>query len=122
MRRSGRTRKGHPWLRSALIEAAYAAARRKGTYLAAQYHRLAARRGAKRAAVAAGHSILVSVYYLLRNDVTYHDPDLEYPPLIHGQEPHFRSMPERAFSTPHPLALCTGKELLITPLKSRFAL
>jgi len=42
-RRSGRTRKGNPWLRSALIEAAHAAARSKGTYLAAQYRRLVAR-------------------------------------------------------------------------------
>src|SRR5215208_3222617 len=44
-RRSGRTRKGSPWLRAALVEAAQAAARTKHTYLAAQYHRLAARRG-----------------------------------------------------------------------------
>ena len=72
-RRSGRTRKGHPWLRSALIEAAHAAARSHGTYLAAQYRRLAARRGAKRAAVAVGHSILVRVYHLLRDGEPYHD-------------------------------------------------
>ena len=46
-RRSGRTRKGSPWLRTALVEAAQAAARTKDTYLAAQYRRLAARSGAK---------------------------------------------------------------------------
>ena len=50
-RLSGRTRRGSPWLRSALIEAAQAAARTKGSYLSAQYHRLAARRK-KKAAVA----------------------------------------------------------------------
>ena len=72
-RRSGRTRKGNRWLRAALIEAAHAAARSKGTYLAAQYRRLAARRGAKRAAVAVGHSILVSVYHLLRDGEPYHE-------------------------------------------------
>lgn len=72
-RRSGTTRKGTPWLRAALIEAARAAGRSKGTYLGAQYHRLAARRGAKRAAVAVGHSILVSVYHLLRDQEDYHD-------------------------------------------------
>jgi transposase len=72
-RRSGRTRKGNPWLRSTLIEAAHAAARSKGTYLAAQYRRLAARRGTKRATVAVGHSILVSVYHLLRDGAPYHD-------------------------------------------------
>jgi transposase len=72
-RRSGRTRPGNRWLRSALIEAAHAAARSNGTYLAAQYRRLAGRRGAKRAAVAVGHSILISVYHLLREGTTYHD-------------------------------------------------
>ena len=53
-RRSGKTRKGSPWLRALLVQAAHAAARTKGTYLAAQYRRLAARRGKKRAAVAVG--------------------------------------------------------------------
>jgi transposase len=72
-RRSGKTRKGNPWLRSALIEAAHAAARSKGTYLAAQYRRLAARRGAKKGAVAVGHSILISAYHLLRDAEPYHD-------------------------------------------------
>jgi transposase len=72
-RRSGRTRLGHRWLRAALIEAAHAAARSHGTYLAAQYRRLAGRRGPKRAAVAVGHSILVRVYHLLREGTTYHD-------------------------------------------------
>jgi transposase len=72
-RHSGQTRKGNRWLRSALIEAAHAAARTKGTYLAAQYRRLAARRGAKKAAVAVGHSILISAYHLLRDGESYHD-------------------------------------------------
>ena len=64
-RRSGKTRKGSPWLRAALIEAAHAAGRTRETYLAAQYRRLAARRGKKRAAVAVGHSILVIAYHVL---------------------------------------------------------
>jgi len=72
-RRAGKTRKGSPWLRAGLVEAARAAARTKGTYLAAQYQRLAARRGPKRAAVAVGHSILVIAYHLLRRPATYHD-------------------------------------------------
>jgi transposase len=72
-RRSGRTRKGRPGLRAALVEAAHAASRRKGTYLAAQYRRIAARRGGKRAAVAVGHSILVSAYHLLRDGEDYHE-------------------------------------------------
>jgi transposase len=72
-RRSGRTRKGSPWLRTALVEAAQAAARTKDTYLAAQYRRLAARRGAKRAAVAVAHSLLVMVYALLTQQTGYHE-------------------------------------------------
>jgi transposase len=72
-RRSGKTRKGSPWLRAALTEAAQAAARTKDTYLAAQFRRLAARRGKKKAIVAVGHRILVSAYHLLAHGVTYAD-------------------------------------------------
>jgi transposase len=77
-RRSGRTRKGSPWLRTALVEAAQAAARPKDTYLAAQYRRLAARRGAKRAAVAVAQSLLVMVYALLTQHATYHELGGQY--------------------------------------------
>jgi hypothetical protein len=66
-RRSGKTRKGSKWLRSALTEAAHAAARSRRTYLGAQYARLKGRRGPKKAAVAVGHSILVIVYHILHN-------------------------------------------------------
>ncbi len=72
-RRSGATGPGNAWLRTALVEAAHAAAHTKGTYLAAQYRRIAARRGAGRAAVAVGHSILVIVYHLLRDGVVYQE-------------------------------------------------
>jgi transposase len=66
-RRTGKTRKGQKWLRTALAEAAWAASRTKETYLSAQFHRLRARRGAKRAAVAVAHSILTIVYHLIKN-------------------------------------------------------
>jgi transposase len=72
-RRSGKTRKGSPALRRALVQAAHAAARSKATYLGAQYRRLAARRGAKRAAVAVGHTILVIAYHLLTRSTVYQD-------------------------------------------------
>jgi transposase len=72
-RRSGRTRPGNPWLRGALVEAAQGAARTRGTYLQAQYRRLATRRGAKKAAVAVGHSILVIAYHLLTRREAYRD-------------------------------------------------
>lgn len=77
-RKSGRIRKGNEKLRSVLIEAARAAARTKDTYLSAQYHRIAARRGANRAAVAVAHSILTIVYYLLKRKETYNDLGVNY--------------------------------------------
>ena len=72
-RKSGKTRRGSPWLRAALVEAAHAAGRAKQTYLGAQYRRLAPRRGTKRAVIAVGHAILVIAYYLLQRDDRYHD-------------------------------------------------
>jgi len=72
-RLGGKTRKGSPWLRTALIEAAHAAAHSKNTYLSAQYHRLAARRGTKKAAVALGHSLLVIIYHVLTEDKDYEE-------------------------------------------------
>jgi len=72
-RLSGKTNKGSPWLRKLLVEAALAASHTKQTYLAAQYKRLAARRGAKKAAIAVGHSILVIIYQLLDQHKSYED-------------------------------------------------
>ncbi len=72
-RKGGKTCKGSKWLRRALTEAARAAARKKGTYLADQYRRLAARRGPNKAAVAVGHTILTTAYYLLTRGDTYRD-------------------------------------------------
>ncbi len=79
---SGRTRKGSPWLRSALVEAARAAARSR-TYLGAQYHRIAARRGANRAAVAVAHSILTIVYHILARGQIYVDLGDNYFDQLH---------------------------------------
>jgi len=70
-RHSGRTRPGSPTLRRTMALVAHAAARGKNTYLAAQYHRLAARRGAKRAIVAVAHSIIVIIYHLLTRQEPY---------------------------------------------------
>jgi transposase len=71
--RRGKTRKGDPWLRTALIQAAHAAGRTKDTYLRAQDRRLAARRGKKKAAVAVGHSILVIADHLLTRHIDDQD-------------------------------------------------
>jgi len=72
-RKSGKTRKGSPWLRRALVEAAHGAAHTKGKYFQGLYRRLAARRGTQRAAVAVGHSLLVTGYYLITRQTKYED-------------------------------------------------
>jgi transposase len=72
-RRSGRPTKGNRWLGEVLTECAWAAARSRDTYLAAQYWRLARRIGKKKAAMAVGHSILVIAWHLLTNDCDYQD-------------------------------------------------
>jgi transposase len=77
-RSSGRTRRGNLTLRTALLEAAQAAGHTKATYLSAQFHRLAARRGRKKAAVAVAHSILVIAYHLLSRGTTYQDLGVNY--------------------------------------------
>jgi transposase len=71
--RSTRLRKGAPWLKPALVQSAWAAARTKGTYLNAQYLRLRARRGPKKAVVAVAASILTAAYHILRDAQTYRD-------------------------------------------------
>ena len=71
--RSGRTTKGDRWLRRALTQAAWAASHTKDTYLSAQYRRMSARRGKKRALVALGHTILVIVYHILKRGTIYQE-------------------------------------------------
>ena len=73
-----RTRKGNRWLRRALTESAWAASHVKNSYLPAQYRRLAARRGKKRALLAVGHSLLVIIYHVLKNNVEYQDLGRDY--------------------------------------------
>lgn len=73
-----KTTKGNRWLRRALAEAAWAATHTKDTYLAAQYHRLAGRRGKKRALVAVAHTLLVIVYHVLKHRVDYQDLGPDY--------------------------------------------
>lgn len=72
-RRSGKTRKGSPWLRAALVRAAHGAAKKKGSVLKAQYERIRGRRGTKKAAVAVGHTILKLAYHLLTNAEFYQE-------------------------------------------------
>lgn len=77
-RYSGSTRKGDRALNTALTQAAHAAAHTRNTYLSAQYHRLAARRGKKRAIVAVAHSILVIAYHLIQRREPYRELGGDY--------------------------------------------
>ncbi len=77
-RKSGRTRKGNVWLRTALVEAAQAAGRSKESYLSEQYRRIAMRGGGHKAAVAVGHTILVIVYEMLTDRTTYNELGANY--------------------------------------------
>jgi len=72
-RRGGRRRSGNPHLQSTLVESAWAACRKKGSYLRIKYHRLKARRGGRRAAMAIGHKILLAVHRVLTTGQPYQD-------------------------------------------------
>jgi transposase len=77
-RRSGTTEKGNRWLKAALVESAWCAARSRDTYLSAQFWRLVHRIGKKKAAVAVAHTILVIAWHLLANNVDYDDLGGDY--------------------------------------------
>jgi transposase len=72
-RKSSRIPKGNVYLKTALVEAANAAAKAKGTYLRDKFYRLKARRGYKRAAVAVAHKILVAIYHMFSHRVCYNE-------------------------------------------------
>jgi len=72
-RRSTRLRHGGNWLKTTLVQAAWAAVRVKGGYLQAQFHRLRARRGAKKAILAIAASMLAAAWHMLRNQTDWHD-------------------------------------------------
>ena len=71
--KSTRLRAGNPWLRTALVQAAWAATRAKDSALSSQYRRLKSRRGSKKAVVAVAASILRSIYFMLQREEAYKD-------------------------------------------------
>jgi transposase len=87
-RQSGRTRQANPYVKAALVQAAHTTVRTQ-TYLGEQYRRLRKRRGAKRAAVAVGHSILVIFYHMMTTGEPYHEKGVDYfrrtPDKVEGQ-------------------------------------
>ena len=77
-RRSTRMRNGAPWLKTVLIQCAWAAARTKGSYFQSLYHRLRSRRGAKKAIGAVAASLLTTIYHMLKNGTLYEDLGANY--------------------------------------------
>jgi transposase len=77
-RLSGKTTKGDQALVSALTQAAHAASRTKNTYLSAQFHRLAGRRGKKKAILAVAHSILIMAYHMIKDRAPYNELGSDY--------------------------------------------
>ncbi len=77
-RRSTRLRHGAPWLKTVLVQAAWAAIRHRDGYLHAQFQRLKAKRGPKKAIVAVAASMLTAAYFIIRDDVEYRDLGVHY--------------------------------------------
>ena len=72
-RKSARLRKGAPWLKTALVQCAWAAKRKKNSYYMAQFYRLQSRRGPQKAICAVAASILTAIYHMLKNGTSHHD-------------------------------------------------
>lgn len=77
-RRNAGTGTGNNWLRTTLLESAWAASHSRTSYLGARYRRIAKRRGPKRAAIAVAHTILVIAYHILRDEVAFQDLGADY--------------------------------------------
>ena len=77
-RRNGKTRNGNKTLKSTLVQCAQSAVKRKNTFYRAQYERLAMKRGKKRAILAVAHSMLISIYYIIKGDKEYEELGANY--------------------------------------------
>ena len=105
--KSSHTRPGDKYLKAALGVAALSVARSKGTYLAARYRRIAARRGPIKAVVAIEHTILVAVWHMLRNGEVYADPGADF---------YARTDPERAKNKAIRQLRNLGFDVTVTPV------
>ena len=83
---SGTTRDGNRWLRRTLCQAAWAVTRKKNCYLSAQFRRVAARRGIKRAVMAVAHSLLIMAYTMLKTGRAYHELGGDYLERINADQ------------------------------------
>jgi transposase len=91
-RRSGKSRHGDSWLRTALTEAAYAAIRTKHTYLASHYWQLRGRRGEFKAIGATRHDILIAYYHIIRDRVPYRELGPDWLARRHSPEHRTRRL------------------------------
>jgi transposase len=85
-KRSGKTTKGSRWLRQALVQAAWAASRKKNSYFYAHARSLMRRRGAKRGAIAVAHSLLMVIYHILKGRTPYNDLGRDFLDRLRGQQ------------------------------------
>jgi transposase len=77
-RKRSRLRKGAPWLKTMLVQCAWAAKRKKHSYYGAQFYRLASRRGPQKAICAVAASLLTAIYHMLKNGTEHHDLGAEH--------------------------------------------
>src|ERR1700744_1731177 len=77
-RKPARLRKGAPWLKTMLVQCAWAAKRAKDSYYRAQFHRLQTRRGPQKAICAVAASILTAIYHILKDGVPHQDLGVDY--------------------------------------------
>jgi transposase len=75
---AGASKRRNPWVKTALVQAAHAAAHTKNTYLGAQYRRLKQRLGSKRAAIAVAHSMILIYYQMLATGEYYQEKGADY--------------------------------------------
>lgn len=78
VKKSGRITHGNKYLRTLLVQCAWAATRTKGTYLRSKYDSLVGRRGKKKALIAVGHKILIAIYYMLKDQVEYKESGSDF--------------------------------------------
>jgi len=107
-RRAGKTRHGNAWLRSALTEAAHAAVRTKGTYLASHYWQLRGRRGDAKAIGATRHDILIAYYHIARDRVPYRELGPDWLARRHSPEHRTRRLVKQLESLGHRVTLETA--------------
>jgi hypothetical protein len=104
-RRSGRTRHGNRWLRTALTEAARAAARSKNTYLASHYWQIRGRRGDAKAIGATRHDILIAYYHIVQERVPFRELGPDWLARRHSVEHRTRRLVKQLETLGHTVTL-----------------